>query len=102
MCGILGCFVSNEKSFSKEMKYALQFLKHRGPDYSGLESYASPMGRIYLGHTRLSIIDLSQNGYQPMHSQDNRYTIIFNGEIYNYIELTDELKKMGYQFFGKY
>ena len=101
MCGILGCFILNDKSFKKEMEYALQLLKHRGPDYSELESYTLPMGRLHLGHTRLSIIDLSQNGYQPMHSQDKRYTLIFNGEIYNYVELADELKKMGHQFSSK-
>ena len=71
-------------------------LVHRGPDAEG-HWINSP---VALGSRRLAIIDLTEAGNQPMHYLD-RYTIIHNGEIYNYIELKDELRKKGYQFFSK-
>src|SRR5688572_16665360 len=64
-------------------------LRHRGPDDQGL--WCSPGGQVLLGHARLSIIDLSPSGHQPMSSHDGRYHLIFNGEIYNYLELRQEL-----------
>jgi asparagine synthase (glutamine-hydrolysing) len=67
---------------------------HRGPDGRGL--YVSPSGLAALGHTRLSIIDLSEAGRQPMASADGRFQLAFNGEIYNYLELRRELA--GYPF----
>lgn len=65
----------------------IKAMKHRGPDDQGVFLD----GNISLGHTRLSIIDLSLAGHQPMFSDDQRYVIVFNGEIYNYLELKDEL-----------
>jgi asparagine synthase (glutamine-hydrolysing) len=73
-------------------------LAHRGPDGEG--HWINPSGNIALGHRRLSVIDLSDAGAQPMHYL-NRYTIIHNGEIYNYTELKEELQKKGYSFFSK-
>ena len=70
-------------------------LAHRGPDGEG--HWINLAGIVGLGHRRLSIIDLSDAGHQPMHYLD-RYSIIHNGEIYNYIELKDELQKAGYGF----
>lgn len=70
-------------------------LAHRGPDGEG--HWINLEGIVGLGHRRLSIIDLSNAGHQPMHYLD-RYSIIHNGEIYNYIELKDELQKAGYGF----
>lgn len=70
-------------------------IAHRGPDDTGI--YISPDQRIGLGHQRLSIIDLSPRGHQPMHYQ-NRYTIVFNGEIYNFKQQRDILKTQGYAF----
>jgi len=99
MCGILGAFYSSD--FSKKNKcleLALKSLHHRGPDDSGLDTFDISIGKLTLGHTRLSIIDLSASGHQPMYSDDRRYTIIFNGEIYNYSELREELKVKGYKF----
>lgn len=69
---------------------------HRGPDGEG--QWINPSEQVGLGHRRLSIIDLSDAGKQPMHFAENRYTITFNGEIYNYIELKDILQKKGYTF----
>lgn len=70
-------------------------LAHRGPD--GEDFWRNDDGTILLGHRRLSIIDLTDAGKQPMHYL-NRYVIIHNGEIYNYVELKDELQKRGYRF----
>ncbi|MEI9909904.1 MAG: hypothetical protein WDO71_09675 [Bacteroidota bacterium] len=70
-------------------------LAHRGPDGEGLWQNAN--GKTLLGHRRLSIIDLSNAASQPMHYKD-RYSIIHNGEIYNYIELRQDLRNKGYSF----
>jgi len=67
-------------------------MKHRGPDDEGIFIN----GKVGLGFVRLSIIDLSPAGHQPMHSFDNRYVVVFNGEIYNYVEIRNELKNKGY------
>ena len=74
-------------------------LAHRGPNDRGIKIEHVDKGFLSLGHTRLSIIDLSSGGHQPMDSKDGRFTIVFNGEIYNYRELREELKNFGYQFF---
>ena len=68
---------------------------HRGPDDGGV--YISPDQKVGLGHRRLSIIDLSPLGHQPMNYLD-RYWIVFNGEIYNFQEKREMLKKEGYTF----
>lgn len=81
MCGILG-------SIGKFTVPDLNILNHRGPDSSGY--YVN--NNLYLGHTRLSIQDLSSNGNQPMFSVDNNYVIIFNGEIYNHLEFREALR----------
>jgi asparagine synthase (glutamine-hydrolysing) len=70
-------------------------LAHRGPDYKA--TWTDNRG-IYLGHTRLSIIDLSEKGNQPMHGPSEETTIVFNGEIYNYIELRRQLRSEGVHF----
>ena len=70
-------------------------LVHRGPDGEG--HWISDDNFLGFGHRRLSIIDLSENGDQPMHYL-NRYTIVFNGEIYNYKELRTQMIKRGYKF----
>lgn len=92
MCGILGTF--GYKVNQVEFEMCLNIIRHRGPDDEGIwrDEVCS------LGHRRLSILDLSEDGRQPMFSRDERYVIIFNGEIYNYIELRNELKKIGYIF----
>lgn len=83
MCGIAG-YISTQKLNSADM---LRSLSHRGPDDSG-EFTASFAGReIFLGHRRLSIIDLSKNGHQPMLSDDGNIALVFNGEIYNFEDL---------------
>jgi asparagine synthase (glutamine-hydrolysing) len=99
MCGILGCYsVSSQKVDQTTLESALQALRHRGPNDQGLEAYPTGNGQLHFGHTRLSIIDLSSAGHQPMKSADGRYTIVFNGEIYNYRELRSELIQLGNRF----
>lgn len=96
MCGIVGIIQTNPSQYNKEhLKKMTQALAHRGPDGEGL--WQNDSGNVLLGHRRLSIIDLSEAGAQPMHFLD-RYSIVHNGEIYNYIELRKELEKEGYSF----
>jgi asparagine synthase (glutamine-hydrolysing) len=71
---------------------------HRGPDGRGWRVFDSPAGPVALGHRRLSIIDLDERAAQPMPSVDGRLWLIFNGEIYNYLELREELKAQGVRF----
>ncbi len=87
MCGIVG-FASKEKNKKQIIKKMADRIKHRGPDGEGY--YTDDF--VALGHRRLSIIDLAA-GSQPMYNEDETKVIVFNGEIYNYIELKDELKK---------
>ncbi|HUJ25469.1 MAG TPA: asparagine synthase (glutamine-hydrolyzing), partial [Myxococcales bacterium] len=95
MCGISG-FVNRDQRPADEalLERMTSVIAHRGPDGSG--HFVS--GPCALGHRRLSIIDLSQNGAQPMHNEDGSVTITFNGEIYNYLALRDELLARGHQF----
>lgn len=95
MCGIVG-IVSQKKITEAYLHQALQNLGHRGPDGSGV--WVNDQNQVILGHTRLSIIDL-EGGKQPMHSSDGNLSITFNGEIYNYLSLKNELKALNYQFF---
>jgi asparagine synthase (glutamine-hydrolysing) len=93
MCGILGHF-SNEKINREDFEKILLDIKHRGPDDSGLYFDEN----IALGHTRLSILDLSKEGHQPMVSNCKDYIIIFNGEIYNFEEIKKDLINKKYKF----
>src|SRR5881628_608319 len=92
MCGIFG-FVGRDLPPVRDLTRATNLLSHRGPDGG---AYWHEPG-AFLGHRRLSIIDLS-GGTQPMFSPDGRYVITFNGEIYNYIELREELRAAGVEF----
>ncbi len=93
MCGIAGIFGRNWNQSQLEAMVAIQ--RHRGPDATGI--YVSPAKMAGLGHNRLSIIDLSPLGRQPMQSHDGRCWIVFNGEIYNYLELRSELQLYSYR-----
>lgn len=89
MCGLTG-YYSHDHSFSGiDIQAMTNALTHRGPDAFGY--YNDEV--CSLGHRRLSIIDLSENANQPMHSADNRYVMVYNGEVYNYQEIATELKQ---------
>lgn len=95
MCGICGIY--NKQNHSPEEKRLVDMrdvMMNRGPDDAGL--FIEP--GIGLGHRRLSIVDLTETGHQPMHTPDGRYTIVYNGEIYNFPELKKELEQRGILF----
>lgn len=99
MCGIAGGFWRNSlPSAEQRVQRALDLMRHRGPNDSGLETVREEVGAVSIGQNRLSIIDLSSGGHQPMLSEDRRVAIVFNGEIYNYRELRDELRALGRTF----
>lgn len=96
MCGIAGKISFSEKNVTpQEIEVMNDAIKHRGPDDGG--TYISPNKKVGLGHRRLSIIDLSPLGHQPMRYLD-RYEIVFNGEIYNFQEERSKLEQEGYTF----
>ncbi len=99
MCGITGFQTFKKVNFDSQKKIEIitKILDHRGPDSVGY--WHNESKNIYLGHTRLSIIDLSPHGNQPMQSLDGRYVMVFNGEIYNYRFLKEKLiKKFNIKF----
>jgi asparagine synthase (glutamine-hydrolysing) len=111
MCGIAGLVLTSAARVDGKLaRGLLDDLEHRGPDDAGLlalrgrqvslhrEAAEDFVANAILVHRRLSIIDLSPAGWQPMRSPDGRYFIIFNGEIYNYLELRAELSALGYRF----
>lgn len=99
MCGISGGFwAASSKTGGGSVSASLEAMGHRGPDYSGHVRHPLRDGELVLGHARLSILDLSSAGQQPIRSQDQRFTLIYNGEIYNYLELKSELEHQGYRF----
>lgn len=102
MCGLSGFFDSSSRTPAREWAVAAgrmaDALRHRGPDDSGV--WTDPDAGIALSHRRLSILDLSVEGHQPMFSSCGRYALVFNGEIYNFLELTRELAEAGHRFRG--
>ncbi len=95
MCGLCGAFSLTEKPISLEHVRAMtDAIAHRGPDDSGYHVH----GPIGLGHRRLSIIDLSERGHQPMWSSDGSMCVVFNGEIYNYEDIARDLIAAGVRF----
>ena len=102
LCGIAGFLDANRTATADAAETAARAMTgavaHRGPDDSGV--FVDPDAGIGLGHRRLSIIDLSPLGHQPMHGADGRYVISYNGEVYNFAELRDELVSLGHRFRG--
>ena len=111
MCGVAGFVFRKAAAQTPPVTAIFEQLKHRGPDDQGYLVYSRNSVRrgrdwtettedpeVILLHRRLSILDLSQAGSQPMGTQDNRYFITYNGEIYNYVELRRELEDLGYAF----
>jgi asparagine synthase (glutamine-hydrolysing) len=96
MCGIAGYVDFNANTPSDTLGLMVKTLHHRGPDDTGFEHHNQNRTTIGLGQTRLSIIDLSYAGHQPMNYRE--LSIVFNGEIYNYKEIRKDLEKSGHQF----
>src|SRR5258705_13831752 len=98
MCGIAGLISTDPEARIEAM---LNCIEHRGRDDHGVWT-SSPINndvqRVCFGHRRLSIIDTSSAGHQPMLSADGRFVVVLNGEIYNYRELREQLTKKGHQF----
>jgi len=96
MCGIAGIISKHKEKFSiEDIRKMMQPLSHRGPD--GEKIWINSPANVFLGHRRLAIIDLSEEAAQPMHYL-GRYSIVHNGELYNYLELRSDLNKKGYTF----
>ena len=98
MCGIAGFIDFNKRSDIDCLKKMTNAVIHRGPDDSGYELFETQQVNVGFGFRRLSIIDLSPLGHQPMRFVEKGLTIIFNGEVYNYAELRAELQGLGYTF----
>ncbi|MCJ9711244.1 asparagine synthetase B, partial [Bordetella hinzii] len=99
MCGILGSwqFDAQARGDAEDaLARALPLIRHRGPDDIGTAAIPTAAGRLLFGHTRLAIIDLSAAGHQPMIR--GTLSVVFNGEIYNYRELRQELRGLGHSF----
>ncbi|MGX5819036.1 asparagine synthase (glutamine-hydrolyzing) [Chitinophaga lutea] len=96
MCGIAGFIDFSKKSDEGILRRMTDAMLHRGPDDGGYEVYDDPSATVGLGQRRLSIQDLSASGHQPMHFK--QYSIIFNGEVYNFKSIRADLEKMGYTF----
>lgn len=88
MCGIAG-FCNHPKNWKENIEKMNERMYHRGPNAGGI--WANEDASVVFGHRRLSIVDLSENGAQPMHSASGRYVCVFNGEIYNYKTIRDKL-----------
>lgn len=98
MCGLIGAIVAQGSRIEPRVHASLATLRHRGPNHQGARVFELAGREVWLGHTRLSIIDLNDAANQPMCSDDERYALVFNGEIYNYIELRNELQAAGCVF----
>jgi asparagine synthase (glutamine-hydrolysing) len=89
MCGIAGMISFNKPVETDSLQRMISTLQHRGPDGEGI--WINESQTVGLAHRRLSIIDLANTGKQPMQYANSRYTITYNGEIYNYIELKKKI-----------
>ena len=99
LCGFVGKYSPPATSPSDPvLKSAMSSIAHRGPDSSGSTREVTTNGTLVLGFNRLAIIDLSDSASQPFQSTDGRFTLAFNGEIYNYLELRKELITRDYKF----
>lgn len=96
MCGIVGYIDFNGNTSLDVLQNMVKSLHHRGPDDSGAENFRTRYCDIGFGQARLSIIDLSPGGHQPMHYE--HFSCVFNGELYNYLEVKEELKSLGHEF----
>lgn len=99
MCGITG-YITFDKTFQEEViQQMTAMMHHRGPDDYGVQLFSKDTYQLALGHKRLSILDVSQDGHQPM--QYDRFWIVYNGEVYNFQDVKDELIALGHEFYSQ-
>jgi asparagine synthase (glutamine-hydrolysing) len=98
MCGFTGYYSTIKRHLVSEVESSLESIANRGPDDSGVNFIDTSNGVVCLGHRRLSIIDLSADGHQPFFDEQKHFAILYNGELYNYIELRQELELLGVNF----
>jgi asparagine synthase (glutamine-hydrolysing) len=100
MCGIAGSWSTKSQTGETRdlIKEIVESQYQRGPDYQAIDTVAGERANLILGANRLSIIDLSPEANQPMWDNERRYCLVFNGEIYNYVELRKELIALGHSF----
>lgn len=98
MCGIAGLLGGKDLDLRLVIGLMVRSIRYRGPDDAG--NWVDPEVGVALGHARLSILDLSSEGHQPMRSAGGRYLLSYNGEIYNFTELRAELERLGAAFRG--
>src|SRR5688500_13487008 len=98
MCGITGFCDFNRKLTRGNLDTANETLHHRGPDSGATVVFDAANASIGFGHRRLSIMDVSSNGNQPMYSDDKSVVVILNGEVYNFKEIRKDLIELGYKF----
>jgi asparagine synthase (glutamine-hydrolysing) len=95
MCGIVGYInLNGEPAIASEIREMVACIRHRGPDAEDWKT----KNHVALGHTRLAIIDLQPESNQPFESTDKRYSLVYNGEVFNYVELRSELENLGCVF----
>lgn len=99
MCGIFGSLIANRDTAKYNLEKILESMRHRGPDQNG--TWSNDRKSILLAHTRLSILDLSPKGCQPMHSSSGRFIIVYNGEIYNHKILRNEIFQLNREIVWK-
>src|SRR5437763_4295545 len=100
MCGIAGYLgaEADPRAGAEIVERMISTIEHRGPDDSGC--WIDERGRVGLGNRRLSIVDLTPDGHQPMSSSNGRYVVTYNGEIYNHERLREDLARLGHSFRG--
>ncbi len=98
MCGFSGFCDFRRRLNIEDLVKGTSVLQHRGPDSGDTEFFENPHANIGFGHRRLSIMDVSENGSQPMYNDDKSIVIILNGEVYNFKEIRKELQELGYVF----
>ena len=102
MCGIAGAFSLRWLAKTEQIVRNIVASQYRrGPDHQAVECIRGGQAQVVMGHNRLSIIDLTSQANQPMWDGDHRYCLVYNGEIYNYIELKAELRGLGHRFLSR-
>ncbi len=101
MCGLIGVVAAHNPQIGSRVDSGLAALQHRGPNHQEARVFEVAGREVWLGHTRLSVIDLDSGANQPMCTDDGRFVMIFNGEIYNYVELREQLRTLGAEFHTK-